>query len=404
MTNYLKSALNSIWSSKVRSLLTLLGVVIGVASVTTLISLGQGLKQDVSGLIRGFGTNVMVVVGGKIDSQSGFSPTQTNPASLISGDILTLEDVESIKNMPEITSVSPISLVPGTLKFGGNEVAPTIFGAYPSVVESFQVLEVEYGQVFNSVSSGQVIVLGYQTAKDLFGDLYPLVKSVTLGKKEFRVIGTLGKSKSTSVFGSEFDDLNLIPFDEATKLNKDQVRIMRIVAKAQDNTNVEDVKAEIHRRILTNHGGEEDFSILTQDDLLGLFNQFLNLSTTLVSAIAAISLIVGGIGIMNIMLVTVTERTREIGLRKAVGATKRAILIQFLTEAILMTMVGGLIGLGISVVVNGIVALKTPLTPALSINVILITLGISTVIGIVFGIWPAMRAANKDPIEALRHE
>jgi len=405
MKDYVLSAFLAIWSNKARSLLTVLGVVIGVASVTTLVSLGQGLKNDVSNLIRGFGTNVVVAVPGKIDPKSGqFSQ---NPANFIATDILTLKDWQDISALPEIEESSPLGLVSGNIKVGDKVASPTIFGAFPNVLRAFGILQVEKGSVFETKASGNVIVLGGNVANALFGDENPVGKKVTLGKEEFTVVGAFKQSKSTGVSGvftSELDNISMIPFDTATKLNKDQVKIVRIVSKAKDDADVVKTKDKIHQLLLENHAGEENFTVLTQDDILGLFNQFLNLATTLVSAIAAISLVVGGIGIMNIMLVVVTERTREIGLRKAVGATRRAILIQFLTEAVIITFVGGLLGLAISFLAGAVVAAKTELTPAITLNVILIAAGISAAVGITFGLWPALRAARKDPIEALRYE
>ena len=187
-------------------------------------------------------------------------------------------------------------------------------------------------------------------------------------------------------------------------MNKGTIAINEIIVKAADDANVPNVKTNIKKKVLALHQGEENFSVLTQDDVLKLFDQFLSLATTLVSAIAAVSLVVGGIGIMNIMLVTVTERTKEIGLRKAVGATKSAIALQFLIEAVFVTVIGGSIGLAISFGVGMLVAAKTPLSPSITPNVVIIALGLSTVIGIIFGLWPALRAASKDPIEALRYE
>ncbi|MCA9397770.1 ABC transporter permease [candidate division WWE3 bacterium] len=401
MFSNIRSALTSIWNHKVRSLLTVLGVVIGVSSVTTLVSLGQGLKNDVSSLIQGFGTNVIVVVSGSFDESQG---AQINPANIISGDILTLEDIDDIAAMPEIKAVTPISLVGGALKYEEESYAPTFFGVFPNVLEAFEVLELEKGQTFNSRDAGDVIVLAGKVAEGLFGTKDPIGKKVLLGERELEVIGVLGESTSASIFGSEFDNIAAIPFDTATDINDGEVSIMRIVMRASDDADVSAVKEEVTTRILDNHDGEEDFTVLTQDDMLALFNQFLDLSTALVSAIAAISLIVGGIGIMNIMLVTVTERTREIGLRKAVGATKFAIMMQFLTEAIVITFVGGLIGLGVSVAAGLVVASQTPLQPEITLQVVLTAIGISSVIGVIFGLWPALRAANKDPIEALRYE
>ncbi len=402
MFDNFKSALSSIWSNKVRSVLTVLGVVIGVTSVTTLVSLGQGLKNDVSGLIQGFGTNVITVVSGKIDPKS--SSGVNNPANFINGDILTLQDYATIRSLTDVQAASPLSLVSGALKYKDKVTASTIFGSYPNFIDILSILKIDQGNMFDTKASVPVIVLGPTAKTDLFGDTYPIGEKVTLGKTELQVIGTLSKPKSAGLFGSEIDSVSAIPFDTATELNKNQVKIMRIVVKAKDTAKVAEVKTQIHDALLKNHNGEENFTVLTQDDILDLFNTFLNLATTMVSAIAAISLIVGGIGIMNIMLVTVTERTKEIGLRKAVGATKLAILVQFLTEAIMVTALGALIGLGISFGVDAIVASKTQLHPDITLNVIFVAVGISIVIGVIFGLWPALRAANKDPIEALRYE
>lgn len=399
MFTFFTIALQSIWNHKVRSLLTVLGVVIGVSSVTILISLGQGLKNDVSGLIQGFGTNVIVVLSGNVEASNG----QVNPSSFVSNEILTLEDVEAIQQHEEIMSATPIGLVNGTMRYQDKTAAAPIFGAFPSILDAFEVLELETGHLFDSRSAGNVVVIGPTTKETLFGEEDPVGKMILLGEREMEVIGAFGASKSTSIFGSEFDNVAVIPFDTATDINE-RVSISRIVAKAADDADVAVVKEVLFQRILELHGGEEDFSVLTQDDLLDLFNQFLDLSTALVSAIAAISLVVGGIGIMNIMLVTVTERTKEIGLRKAVGATKWAILIQFLIEAIVITSVGGAIGLGVAILAGVIVRTQTPLVPDITLDIVAVALGISTVIGIVFGLWPAIRAANKDPIEALRSE
>lgn len=401
--DYVRNALISIWSNKVRSVLTVLGVVIGVTSVTTLVSLGEGLKKDVSASIRGFGTNVITVISGKINTSSP-NQANTNPANFIAGDILTLGDVKSIEAISDVQTVTPVSLVSGSIKYEDKLAVPTLFGAYPNLLEAIEILPLDSGRMFRTQNEGNVIILGPNAKTDLFGDTDPIGQTVTIGKDDFEVIGTLGKSKTVGLFGSEFDAISIIPFDSATRLNKDQVKIMRIVIKAAESADVEAVRDQVASRLRLNHDNEEDFTVLTQEDLLSLFSQFLNLATTMVSAIAAISLIVGGIGIMNIMLVTVTERTKEIGLRKAVGATKFAILIQFLTEAIIITFVGALIGLAITFIASAIIRAKTELQPVTSWEVIGIAVGISVIVGIIFGLWPAVRAANKDPIEALAYE
>jgi putative ABC transport system permease protein len=398
-----KNAFLSVWSNKVRSLLNVLGVVIGVASVTSLIAIGEGLKNDVGGLIQGFGTNVMFVTGGKLDTSKA-SQNTSNPANFITGDILTQSDVTKLEQLPDISQVTPLSLVAGSVKYNDTTAQPIIYGAPPNILDTLEILKIQSGTMFATKSDGNVIVLGPTAKQDLFGDSNAIGQFISIGEERFEVMGILDKAKSSSIFGSEFDNISIIPFDTATHLNRDQVKIMRIIVKAADTADVNIIKTSVHQTLLANHNNEEDFTVLTQDTILGLFDQFLTLATTMVSAIAAISLLVGGIGIMNIMLVTVTERTREIGLRKAVGATKSAILIQFLIEAIIVTFIGAFLGLAIAFTASAILTAKTELTPVITPTIIFIAAGISITIGIIFGLWPAIQAANKDPIEALRYE
>ncbi len=400
MGEYISSAFASIWGNKVRSLLTMLGVVIGVTSVTTLVAMGQGLKNDVSGLIQGLGSNVIAVTSGKVDPSAGAAP---NPASFISTDILTPSDVSAIKGLSGVADVSPMSLVATAYKVGTKTATPTIAGTYPNILQVLTVLNLKEGRMFTADETA-VTVLPEETATQLFGTASPIGQQVLAGTTELTVVGVSHQNSTSSIFGSTLGTIALIPFDEATVLNKGKVGINRIIVKATAPETVAATKTAIHNTLLAQHNGTEDFSVLTQSDILGLFDTFLNLATAMISAIAAISLIVGGIGIMNIMLVTVTERTREIGLRKAVGATRGAILVQFLTEAIIVTLVGGLIGLAISLSIGAVVAAKTPLHPDFTPAVLATAFGISIFIGAVFGIWPAMRAARKDPIEALRYE
>ncbi len=402
MINYIKTAFSAVWSNKVRSFLTVLGVVIGVFSVCILISISQGLKNDVSGLIQGLGSNIITVVSGKIDIGNS-SSSQQNPAAFTASDILTIDDLNKIQTIKGISQVAPMSMVFGSVKYDDKTAAPTVIGTYPSAIKVINLAKIDKGKMFNK-DDRDVIVLNPQSVKTLFPKTNPLGKIVKIGDKELTVIGTFKKIESSTSVTNEFNGISFIPFDTAAEINKNTVKIQRILVKADDNFDVKTVKSDIQKSILKLHKGEEDFSVMTQDDILNLFNQFLSLATLMVSAIAAISLVVGGIGIMNIMLVTVTERTKEIGLRKAVGATKGAILFQFLIEAIVITLLGGSIGLGLTYLTSYIIEVKTDLSPDISPQIIALALGISIIIGIIFGLWPAYRAAQKDPIEALRYE
>lgn len=404
MLDHFRNAMSSIWNNKVSSLLTILGVVIGVASVTILIALGEGLKKDVSSVVQGLGTNVIAVVAGKIDTTGKSSGEAPNPAAFISGDILTIEDVKTISDNNKIKYVSPMSMVSSSIKKEDKIATPTVIGTYPEMFKILELLKVGKGKPFTSSDQGDVIVLNNDSSIKLFGaNTNPVGKKVTIADREFTVIGVFQKPSTTNSLSGEYESISMIPFDTATYINKDQVKIMRIVAQVKTAEDVKIAKSQLQKAIKKNHG-EEDFTLMTQDDMLNMFNSILGLVTTLVSAIAAISLVVGGIGIMNIMLVTVTERTKEIGLRKAVGATNTAILNQFLIEAFMITILGGLIGLAIAVFASVIISARTELTPSITPKIVLIAVGISSLIGIIFGLWPALRAAKKDPIEALRHE
>jgi len=405
MYNQAKSALKSIWGNKARSLLTVLGIVIGVASVTILVSLGQGLKKDVSSMIEGLGTNVMVVISGQIDTENPNQNQSMNAGNFVSNDILTIDDVNTIAETEGVASLSPMSLVAGKalVRDEENQISPMIMGVYSNFLETSQVVDIAEGEMFSS-NDENYIIIGNDIKDDLFGEDQAVGEKLKIGDLEFEISGVLAAPTTTSLFASEFGYLAAIPYDKAKELNDGENSIYRIILKADENTDVADLKNRLTEAIKSNHEGQEDFTVFTQEDLLNVFNDFLSMATALVSAIAAISLIVGGIGIMNIMLVTVTERTKEIGIRKAIGASRTDILWQFLIESVIITLIGGVIGLVISFAGGIIIANQTPIQPVISLDVILLAIGISVAIGLIFGIWPALNAARKDPIEALRHE
>jgi putative ABC transport system permease protein len=403
MLDNIRAALQSIWLNKGRSILTVLGVVIGVFSVTTLVAVGKGLEKDMTNLVQGFGSNVIMVIAGKIDPQD--PNAMSNPANFFSGDIIRMSDVEQLRDIAGVVSVTPASIVAGSVQSEDRAATPTLLGVTPNIFQSVELFQIGAGRMFNEGET-RVIVLNPRSAQLLFPGQDPLGKEVMVGKGSglpFTVIGTLAKPKVSNTISQEFERMAFIPFQAATELNGRE-SILRLFIKAGEAGQVEAVRDQIKSTLRANHNGEEEFTVMTQEDLLDLFGRFLDLTTVMVTALAAISLLVGGIGIMNIMLVTVTERTREIGLRKAVGATQRAILSQFLVESVVVTLMGGLIGLLFSLAAGKYISLQSDLNPAFTGGVISLALGVSTLIGLLFGLWPAWRAARKDPIEALRYE
>lgn len=398
-----KLALISIRSSKIRSFLTMLGVIIGVFAVVELLAIGEGVKSFVTREIEDLGSNLITVLPGKMGAG------QFNPAASVGVSTLIIDDVRILKNeISEIEAISPLMLISSPLKYGDKSTASAmVLGTEPDI---FRVRDakLDSGRVLNDSdekNENKVMVLGYPVAKSIFGDESAIGKKVIIRDEEIEVVGVLAKPKqSASPFGGQsFDDAVYLPFSTGKNLTKTE-QVFRIVAKIKANTDIKNAKEKIKEVILKNHKDSEDFTVFTQEDLVDLVGDILNVMRALLGALGAISLLVGGIGIMNIMLVSVTERTREIGIRKAIGASQFDILIQFLIESLVLSLLGGAIGLGLSFAVAYIVKIKANFEPVISPEFILLAIAFSVLIGVIFGVAPAIRAARLDPIKALKYE
>ena len=399
-------ALESLGANKLRSGLTILGIVIGVAAVIAMLAVGAGAQNTITGSISGIGSNLIFVF------QGGMSDSVRNPKPLTVNDAEALRDVFAA---PDIEAVAPVIQGNAEITYNREATQTQIFGVTPeyATVRSYELIE---GELINSehiLGRSSVALIGPDVADALFDRREGVTgETIRIEGQPFRVLGVLAP-KGGSSFGSQ-DNVILLPFSTAqTRLIRrsrervDVIFIQAVSADAVDRASqqVSEILRQRHRITL----GEDDFTVFTQQDFVATAQTITNVLTVFLGGIAAISLLVGGIGIMNIMLVSVTERTREIGLRKALGARRRDILIQFLSESSLLSLIGGLIGIGlgwlIAFVVGRIAAASgTDLNPAVGLDAILLATIFSTAVGLFFGLYPANRAASLEPVEALRYE
>lgn len=407
------SARATLKHGKARSLLTMLGIVIGIASVIVLMSIGQSAQDLILSQVQGLGSNLIIVIPGGTN-KGRFSSPAANQGIIVQS--LKQQDVDALVRDPSISAVTQEARGQGSAVFGDNDVTVTFEGV-PANFFTVRNFEVARGYQFTDDdvrSFNHVAVIGSSLAASLFGpNSDPIGQYMHIKNVSVRVVGTLVK-KGTGAFGIDQDNIVIVPITVGQKQMLGTNYFTDIVVQGNPSYTIDFTKSRVETIIEQNHGitdaNKDDFTILTQQDLLSLLNNITSILKLFLTAIASISLVVGGIGIMNIMLVSVIERTREIGLRKAVGATDRDILQQFLVEAVMITFIGGVIGILIG---GAIVTLAYfVLTNFFALGwvfefpptAVAIAVAVSSITGIVFGLYPARQAARKSPIDALRYE
>lgn len=399
-------ALETLSANKLRSGLTILGIVIGVAAVIAMLAIGEGAQSYITGTISDLGTNLIFIASGNPQSEI------RNPKPL------TEQDAKALKDdilAPSVTVSEPVLSSRQQVTFGSEKKSTSVDGVTPGYIKvsNYAYLEGEGITDEHILGKASVAVLGVDVADKLFGRREGLIgETIRIESQPYRIVGVL-EPKGGGSFGSQ-DDLVLIPFStaQARMIRRSRNSVDMIVAQAASAELVNTATEEIANILRTRHRtpvGEDDFRVISQQSAVSMVSSITNVLTVFLGGIAAISLLVGGIGIMNIMLVSVTERTREIGLRKALGARKLDILLQFLVESSLLSLFGGIIGIGLGWLIAFIVekvaaATGTVFTPVVGLNAILLATIFSTAVGLFFGIYPANRAASLQPVEALRHE
>lgn len=407
-------ALRALSANKMRSILTMLGIIIGVGAVIALMSVGQGVQQMVTEQLQSAGSNLLIVIPGNLgDSQPG-GIRRRPPKPITNSDWRAMNDPLQVPDVtiavPEIDGSADVSHGKTTLRLNVTGTNETFTG-----VRNYAVQDGRWINPDDVASEGRVVALGSEVAEELFlpGD-YPIDQTIRLNGIPFRVIAVM-EQKGGGGFGS-FDNLVFVPYTTAQQRLFPYLRDQRgeptlslVLAKVASEDRLDAATVQIEDLLRQRHEiaflGDDDFSVINQADILDIFGSIIGVMNLFLGGVAAISLLVGGIGIMNIMLVSVTERTREIGLRKAVGAKRKHILTQFLVEAVVLSLIGGLLGMVLGLFGGqAIASLSEDLQSVVSVDAILLAVGVSSFVGLVFGIFPALRASQLHPIEALRYE
>jgi putative ABC transport system permease protein len=407
----MRVALRSLGANRLRSTLTMLGIIIGVGAIIALLSIGQGAGAAITEQVQGIGSNLIIVLPG----------AAPRPGSSVSvAGTITLADANALEDRvccPAIAAVAPVYQRTAQISNSPYNINSQVVGVTPTYarIRNWYTASGRFIDERDLQTVARVAVLGKSTAKMLFGNEDPVGKSIKINRIPFKVIGVMVEKGGTSMFGGNQDDIVFVPlttaqqrlFRSTAQTAQGALRVSSVLVSAVNEKEIDAAMAQITQVLRERHKiryQQDDFTVLSQKDLLGALNQITNILTLFLAAIAAISLLVGGIGIMNIMLVSVTERTREIGIRKAIGARRQDILLQFLIEAVTISVMGGIIGIlfgaSVGLVVNATGVINTTLDP----SSVVLAVGFSVAVGLFFGLYPAARAASLHPIEALRYE
>jgi len=401
---HIQNAYHSLRSTKLRTLLTILGVAIGVGSITTILALSGGVTKLVTSQVDNLGGNIAVIRPGVVSKNLN---DLANPATagMFTTSTLSEDDLSDIEDIDGVEAAAPLMVLNGSIKatMSGTKPANSTIVATTPALEQIAHLPVRDGQFIDSVTNQNTAVVGSQLSVDLFGTNQSIGQTFTFRGQVFTVIGVLKHMNNPINYNNvDFDHTAIISLESGKGFNQGIAQIQQINVSAVSVSKLPKVIRASQKQLLANHQQEMDFTILSGKEIAEPTSKFFLAVTLVMTVIAAISLVVGGIGIMNIMLVGVAERTREIGLRKAVGASNGNIIWQFLTEALIMSFLGGVIGYLGGYAAAFLISTALPFSPIITWQIAAVALGIAVIVGGIFGLYPAIRAAQKDPIESLR--
>ena len=392
----------SLVANKLRSLLTMLGIIIGVAAVIALVSIGNGVKQDIEDSISSLGSNLLVVLPGA-PRTPGARPSQGSMKSL------KISDYEAIAKLEGVKAASPMTNGSYVVIYQNKNWTTSVAGVNANFqdVNNWTMTSGRFFSDKNVQNRERVAVVGQTVVKNLFADEDPVGKEIRVKNIPFRVIGVL-KSKGNGTMGNDQDDTVLIPYTTSMERVEGIDYLRRVYVVAKDDEGIDRLQADIENLLRVRHNIKDtnldDFNIQNMKSIMETVAQTTGTFTLFLGAVAAISLVVGGIGIMNIMLVSVTERTREIGVRKALGATYSVIVTQFLIEAVVISLMGGFIGIAFGIGASKVIGMVSGMSTIVSVPTIIMSFAFSMALGLIFGIYPARKAAKLNPIDALHYE
>lgn len=398
----IENALESLRANRLRTFLTMLGVMIGISSVVIIFSLSGGVSSMISNQIMAEGGALAVVRPKELTANNKNIITNLATSRNFTQSSIKNEDLVLISKTKDVLAVAPLANFSAKVKGDGDEKYANLLATSPNLDQTVS-LKVREGQFIAESANANTVVIGDQMAIDLFGTTQALGKEITMKGEKFIVIGVLAHQSSSINFSNvDFNNTAIIPYSTAKRIIGDNLQIQQVNIRVKSINSLNQVHQEIEKVIQKNHNGEKDFEVLVGENISHPSDKFIELSTLILAIVASVSLVVGGIGIMNIMLVNVSERTREIGIRKALGANNRHILFQFLTESMIISLGGGLFGYLIGYAFSFGVSMFLPFSPIISWQIAVLVCGISILVGVIFGLYPAFRAARKDPIVSLR--